>query len=323
MLPWIGLALLSVSWLLGLGYYHPAPDLPVCTILTLSGAALMLGLSVRMPLRREALAAVLLMLPAVFLAPRPYREAMLLIVAGLILCALPASRRPMRYVHRAGAALSLAGCLLMVQALAMLWYEAVTARSHELPAPLPQVLWAVANALGIDAAVYQTTVPLFSMRKVHLLGATWELLVDPPTFCFLVSAAVLVCWRKWSELPHGAAKWPLLRAWGTLLVLAAIWLPVRAGLLMAAYLNDVLRTDYDAPLRAMWLFWNPWIHLALLAGPVLLAWRFLPLGRAAAAPPPRIGPSPGPARDCAATAAGFPRALSGRCGPGSTPPRRP
>ena len=60
------------------------------------------------------------------------------------------------------------------------------------------------------------------------------------------------------------------------LILAA-WLPLRAGLMMALYLQRVLRSDPDRPLHAMNHFFRPWMLLLLLAVPVLLAWRFVRL----------------------------------------------
>ncbi len=69
------------------------------------------------------------------------------------------------------------------------------------------------------------------------------------------------------------------RSWwaqaGLLIVLVALWLPVRAALLIAMLLHRALRTEYDTPLALMNQFWNPWVHLALLAIPVLLVIRFV------------------------------------------------
>ena len=53
------------------------------------------------------------------------------------------------------------------------------------------------------------------------------------------------------------------------------WLPLRAGLMMALYLQRVLRSDPDRPLHAMNHFFSPWMLLLLLVVPVLLAWRFV------------------------------------------------
>jgi hypothetical protein len=65
-----------------------------------------------------------------------------------------------------------------------------------------------------------------------------------------------------------------------------LWLPFRAALLVALYLHEVLRVDYDAPLQVMKRFWSTPTHFLLLIGPVLLAWRFVPLR-------PRVAGEPG------------------------------
>jgi hypothetical protein len=62
-----------------------------------------------------------------------------------------------------------------------------------------------------------------------------------------------------------------------LALVVVAWLPVRAGVLMALYLHRVLRSDYDLPLHVMNQFLSSWVHLLMLLGPVLLAWRFVPM----------------------------------------------
>jgi len=162
------------------------------------------------------------------------------------------------------------------------------------------------------------------MRQTHRLAATWELLLDPATLLFFIGALTLLpltkprpavaqpqCWGGSStatptsisavgvavqlppQLPSGAtngrgfmAEW---RIWiGELRILTLIvlvWLPVRAGLLMALYLHRVLRSDTDRPLHAMNHFFSPWMLLLLLIVPVLLAWRFVRYRRQSATPP--------------------------------------
>ena len=103
------------------------------------------------------------------------------------------------------------------------------------------------------------------MRKIHLFGATWDLLLDPVTWCFLVGGMVLLAWRAQTGLPRGGQ----LRPWGCggpqTGVSSGPVAAVAAALLAALYLDNVLHTDYDAPLDAMKLLWNPWVLLALLA----------------------------------------------------------
>ena len=57
-----------------------------------------------------------------------------------------------------------------------------------------------------------------------------------------------------------------------------LWLPIRAGILLAMYLHEVVWMDLgpewiESPMLPMRLFWSTPVHLCLLAGPVLLAWR--------------------------------------------------
>jgi hypothetical protein len=342
---WISVALLSVSWLVGLAYYHgpewwaqggesslkdegtavsesDSPATPgastskpekaeirlpgwteacresatVWAVLIVIGTALLIGRGTRLPSWIESAIGLAMCVPTIILMPWPYRAMPLLLATGLGLnLVLPLgrwapaggetrSRRllfsflSLRWLASVAAACLLAGCILLAQCLGMLVYAARTARSHELPGLVAQLLGVVCGALGIQNGVHGSTVAVFSMRTNHLLGATWELLLDPVTWCFVVGGLFLLGWKAWNELPQGKR----LRPWGgsvlKLLVLVALWLPFRAALLAALYLDDVLRTDYDAPLGAMKVFWNPWVLLAMLTVPVLLAWKFARFG---------------------------------------------
>jgi hypothetical protein len=44
---------------------------------------------------------------------------------------------------------------------------------------------------------------------------------------------------------------------------------------MSIFIHRALRTDYQAALALMDQFWNPWLHLAFLLGPILLSLRFV------------------------------------------------
>ena len=265
---WIGIAVLSASWLCGLSYYHQANWL-AWAVLVAAGVALMIGAVDRVPGRAAAIAAIVLLLPVVFLARWPYRAGPLLMIVGLALQALPA---PRRWPRKLGSAAVVVGIVLLAQSLTMEAYAALTARSHELP--LPQMLGAVAKLLGMDVAVNGTDLVLFSMRRKNAIGATWELLVDPASVCFLVGAAVLMLLRASASPDADQPAGRRARSAGALLIAILLWLTVRAGLVLAVYLHRVLRTEYDGELDLMNQFWSTWLHLLLLGGPVLLAWRF-------------------------------------------------
>jgi hypothetical protein len=229
--------------------------------------------------------------------------------AGLLLWALPS---PRNWPRRAGEAAIAAGLVLLVQAAAFYCYEAWTARSHELPWPLPNLVALVPYLLGHDSAVCGNTVALFSMRQVHLLGATWELLIDPVTWAFLASGLAAIGLLEGTSrvrpapfagvpqkdgysppAPGRRSQRDLLKAGGVLVLAVVAWLPVRMGILLALYVHRVLVTDYDEPLTVISQFWSTPAHLALLAGPVLLAWRFVGVR---AWPSPDATEEPAPSR---------------------------
>lgn len=270
---WIGVGLLAVSWLLGRTYYFPANRLG-WAVVVIAGAALLSGSVRRGPRRREAWVALLLLLPAVWFAPWPLRAPPLLIVVGLALELLPIPRHWPKLLGRGAIT---AGAVMLAQSLAMGAYAGLTARCHDLPRPLPAMLAGLAHLLGIDAAADGSTVVMYSIRQVHRLGATWELLLDPATLCFLVGSLVILGLVVWGGLPSGR-RWSVwIRAAGALTLVVVLWLPIRAGLLMALYLHRVIRFQSDLPLHVMNMFLSPWVLLLLLAGPVLLAWRFVRL----------------------------------------------
>ena len=214
----------------------------------------------------------MMLLPAIALVPWPYRMAPLLVFVGLVLGALPI---PRRWPGVFASALIMAGVILIVQSLAILGYEYATARSHELPWPLPDLLYGISRLLGVRAALDGTTLALHSPRSVHRLGATWELLLDPSTLCFLFGGIVMLCLWITVNQPPEKQKLRLAKRLAILVILIAAWLPVRAAMLMSIFVHRALRTSYEATLTLMNQFWNPWLHLAFLLGPILLSLRFV------------------------------------------------
>lgn len=273
---WLGIALLSASWLFGLAYYHE-PHWTIWAMLVLAGTGLLIGIDLRAPARIESMIAAALLMPALILVPWPWRAAVLLLVAGLLLCAAPI---PRRWPGRVGQAALVAGTLLVVQAAGMLVYESVTARSHELPPQLATVLYGVARVTGIPAALDGSTLALYSIRQPHRLGATWGLLLDPATWSFLIGGIVLIG----LQVVRASNPTALARLF-VLVVGVALWLPVRAAILIAIHMHRALRAEYDSPLALMGPFWNPWVLLLLLAGPVFLTWRFIHTPAASPGPP--------------------------------------
>lgn len=279
---WIATALLAGSWLLGLDYFYPAN--PYAWLAAVAAGVALLG-NTKQPLAASYVrtATIGLLLPAVWFATWPYRAAPLLIVLGLAVPLLPSRKRWADWL--AGGAV-VAGIVLLVQGLVLELYAAHTAYTHELPWPFPDMLAGVATLFGIDATADGSSIVMHSMRQVHRLGATWELLLDPATLLFFVGGVAMLACRPTEpvieETPAAADFTRSWRSWmtgiRTLTLVIVLWLPVRSGLLIALYLHRVLRSDPDQPLHAMNHFFSPWMLLFLLAVPVLLAWRFVRVG---------------------------------------------
>ncbi len=265
------MALLSASWLFGLSYYHDAQWL-AWVILVAAGTGLLVGFDIRRPTAFQSMIAALMLLLAIFLAPWPYRAAPLLIFTGHVLGIAPI---PRRWPGILASALIVAGIVLLAQSLAILGYEYVTARSHELPWPFPSLLYSISRLLGFRAALDGTNLGLYSPRAVHLLGATWELLLDPPTLSFLAGGIVMLC--LWTPVtpPKGKHKFSLTKRLAALVMLIAAWLPFRAAILISIFMHRALRTGYDEEPALMSQFWNPWLLSVFLLGPVLLSLRFV------------------------------------------------
>ena len=292
---WIAVALLAGSWLIGLRYYYTCSPVSWLAVVA-AGTLLLVGTVPRLPGRRDLWIALgLFAVPALW-APWPVRTAAILLVAGLLVELAPLPRAWPKAIGRAAVA---AGLILLVQWPAMAFYAHATARSHELPAVLADLLAGAMRLFGADATADGSTLVLVGARQVYPLGGTWALLLDPATLCFLVGGAAVLGVQAWSRGLQGR-QWPVwLRAVRSLAVVGLVWLAIRAPLMIGLYLHRAMRAEWELPLNVMDQFLSPWVLLGLLAGPVLLAWRFVRLGVPAggAAEPVEAG---GPATEAAA-----------------------
>ncbi len=171
---WVGVAVLAASWLFGLGYYHEADLKTWAALLILASVCFFWLPTSAMPRRRVHFLAMLLIFPALLVAPWPYGAACWFLFLACVLQVVgpPADRlrRIRSGLDRVTQALLVAGGLLFVQGIAVFVYVAFTARDHDLPTPLPATIGQVARLLDIDAAVHDKTVSLHSMRQIHSLA---------------------------------------------------------------------------------------------------------------------------------------------------------
>lgn len=267
---WIGLALLAGLWLLWVDYYHQPVATWVSGLVLVLGVVLLTEVPMRLPSRPVAALGAILALPAACLAPWPYNVGPILIVAGLTVLATPV---PRPWDRRFGGTTLAAGVVLLVQWAALLGHQAFTAQYAQLPVPLSKMLEHVVRLLCMDASFNGRTLTVFGMRENQPFATTWSLLLDPVTLGFLVGGIVLILMQAWSHTQDDRSRWRWMGRALALVLGTAVWLPVRAGLLMALAMHRLLRTGYDDSLNLMNQFWSPWVHLGLLAAPVLLAWR--------------------------------------------------
>ncbi|MDY0164944.1 MAG: hypothetical protein RBS80_00285 [Thermoguttaceae bacterium] len=287
---WIAVALLAGSWLIGLRYYytcHPVSWLAVVA----AGTLMMIGTVPRLPGRRELWIALALFAVPALLAPWPVRTAAILLLAGLLVELLPPPHAWPRLLGRAAAT---AGLVLLAQWPAMALFTHHTARSHELPGPFPELLAGVMRLFGADVTADGSTLVIVGARQVHRLGATYALLLDPAMLCFLAGGLALLGLAAWSTLPRGKQWAGWLRAARALVLVVLVWMAVRTPLMIGIYLHRAMRADWDQPLNVMDQFLNPWVLMLLLAGPVLLAWRFVRVSVVEAAVDGELSPSDAP-----------------------------
>jgi len=303
---WTGVFLLAASWLFGTGYYH-APQWTVWSALLLTGCGCVVaawlpatGASNSMAnssgLPRLVvpsglvglLSVIFLCLPA-WMAPWPHRAVPLLVAIGVLIGWGNGAVEMDRWRLALCQGLTWSGLVFGLQDLALLLYRTWTSYSHELPAPLPWLLAQVVRTLSMEAAADQSTIHLFTMRQVHELGATWELLVPPSTWCFLISGMAL--WTLFrtaaaetkpnsKNRPSQTGRGTLSKDWSKSVrpwlrhvlpwaVPVVIWLPLRVALLAGWLLHRALQTGYDDPLDPMWPFWNAGV-LILVDVPLLV-----------------------------------------------------
>jgi hypothetical protein len=257
---WIGTAILAGSWLLGRDYFSPAHPLAWAAVVFFS-VILLSHTPIRWPGRRQQMLALLLTLPALWLLWIPYRAIPLLLCVGLLLQLAPIPRPWPRTLGRGAV---VAGTILFAQALILWIYEILTARSHQLPSSLAGVVGTVTRLLGVDATVSGGSIACRSMQEQLCFSATWELLFDPATACFVGGGLVLLRIGNpylWST-PTGRHWWR--RNVTRLLLATAVWIPIRVALLLALILHRTLRADPIAYPNVADILVNSWLHAVLV-----------------------------------------------------------
>ena len=303
---WFAIMLLACSWLFGLGYFNPVNW--VAWLCAIAVAIALLGdTRVRFPRSVERGITLLVLLPAIWIAPLPFKAMPMLLFAGIAASLLP--------IRLAGAPLFARGAVLtslvlLPQSLALWIYQSVTARSHELPGWLAQMMRGLLSVTGAEVAVDNAAFVVRNSDTTVRIGATWELLIDPATLCMLVGASAMWCYQiarsgsgdgmnvtlepsratshlssvrdrlwRWSR---GVAAIASSSAGGLswrMLCVFLVWAAVRLALLVAVVLNQQLRADSDGFNNVGEVLVSTWMHVAACVVLALLLSWLVPWGR--------------------------------------------
>jgi len=300
--PWIAIALLGVSWLLGLDYYETANPWAQAVVLIVGTWLLAAGerarprRAVREDYPELAVATLVLLSPVAWWTPWPYRLSSLSIMAGLVLERAPIGRWLLRPL---AAACVSGGVILLGQSAALTIYAAATARNHDSPGVLVKLLARLASLVGIDAVGDGPLLVVQSMRQSHRLAISWDLVFDPATLMFLVGGLMWIAIDTGrpnaNRLRRAECVWSMAR----FAIIVAAWLPIRAIVLLALYLHRSGASEWNQPLHVMNQFLSPWVLLATLVPPALMACRWVRL--------PDDAPPPAGYENAAADEASVPR----------------
>lgn len=261
---WIAVALLASSWLLGLGYFNP-PNMTAWACTLVAAVILLADTSLRLPSQRQRLAIMVLLVPGVVLMELPSKGMAVLLLVGTAASLVPA---PVPWLRRASRGALLAGMILLAQGIVLTFYQIQTARAHELPGLLAEILGALANLLNADAAIDNGWLVVRSASSTVRVSATWELLLAPGTVCFVVGGCVLlaVIGRQ-----QRGGWWTVVRSMLALALLVVVWAPLRAMLLVTIVLQQRVRATPTTFPNVGETLVSTWVHILLLIMLALLA----------------------------------------------------
>ncbi len=257
---WFATALLASAWLFGLGYFDPVNL--TAWIVALGAAVLLLGgTAVRFPGRLERGLGLLMLAPALWAVPIPYRSMPALLWCGLAVSLLPVRNAGTRIVARGSVLASMA---LLTQSLALALYQALTARAHELPGVLAWPIAFLMRLLGADATLDGAMLVLRATGTADRIAATWELLFDPATVLTAVGGlAWLAHEASRGRHPRSVRLKSYGRSGAILALVVLAWAPLRLALLGALVLHLQLRADVVATPNVGQLLVCTWVHAGL------------------------------------------------------------
>ncbi len=176
---WLGVFLLSASWLFFIPVFSP-PNLFIGAILVVLGIFCMIGgLWHRVPLHVDVTYALILVAiaPALLIIPFPYNLGFLILVVGFLLLILFNKQKKLQVII---CGVGLSGSVLVVQTLMFPFYMTVVSHGHRVDA-LIFILSPLANLFGLKTSTNTGLLFLQTVQQTYAVTITWEKLG-----CFLV-----------------------------------------------------------------------------------------------------------------------------------------
>ncbi|MBN2533839.1 MAG: hypothetical protein JXB88_13165 [Spirochaetales bacterium] len=275
---WIGIALLSCAWIFGVTFYHKPVSILFYLFIT-AGTFFFSGIPLKLPGRIPCLCASLLLVPGIIIFPWPYKIIPLFFLTGLVYRIIEQSVENKWIKKIPGKAFLFSSIILGVQAVFLELFYVITAGARELPFWLGKMIEVIAGLFRLNAGITEQGLSLFTMRATHVLGATWELILDPVLLAFFTGSLVFftLCFiiNVHSSVYTRGYLLEILKKLGLFTLTIILWIPIRYVMLLSLFIHRALLTGYDDPLNLMNQFWNQWIFISLLVIPfIIIIWLF-------------------------------------------------
>lgn len=256
-LVWLGVFLLSASWLFFIPEFSP-PNLFIGTILVVLGVVCMIGGSWQsVPHHVDVTYALLLvaLAPAILIIPFPYNLGFLVLVVAFLLLIVFHKQKKIQGIT---CSVGLSGVVLVIQTLMFPLYMTVVSHGHRVDI-LTFVLSPLANLFGLKTSTNTGLLFLQTIQQNYAVTVTWEKLG-----CFLVLNMFLGAFLLFALLSDKKA---ILRNIVIFLITSFLYVLFRFIGLLALY---QVTTDLS-------IFWDPLSTTLSFLPLALLFMKLLPL----------------------------------------------
>ncbi len=257
-LRWLALLCLSVSWLFLLPLYAP-PSLCIGVALVLI-AIVLLAVSIEPKLNQPGAASspiwlAVPLVPSLFFISFPLVIGPATLLTGILVSAVFRRPREKEVTRRITSAFLTVGCVLVLQAGALLVYAVVFSRLRMVPMA-SHIVATLSRLIGLESTVSTGTIYLSTHEVTLPFILTWEKLGILPLGLFLVAGLAFIG-------RHGSSDGRRAGRASLFVLLLAVYGLLRSTALMYAY----------SVTRSLDVFWRPtYVLFSLLPLAPLLGW---------------------------------------------------